>query len=161
MKYFTKLAFVLVALFALQPALAADEAVSATHNMDILREKLKADKKLVVAENMGLSEAEATVFWPVYERYQNGLANLYQRLAALFDSYATDYNADSLTDEKARVLIDEMIAIEADEAELKKLFVPQLEKVLPMKKVARYLQIENKIQIMVNYELAEQVPLVR
>jgi hypothetical protein len=86
--------------------------VVAQDNMQILRDKIKADKKLVVATNMELTEAEAKGFWPVYEEYQKDLTAINQRIGKLIDSYAADYRANTLTDEKAQKLIDEMVAIE-------------------------------------------------
>ena len=132
-----------------------------TDNMQILREKVKADKKLLVATNMELTESEAKGFWPVYEDYQKDLAAINQRIKKLIESYAADYRANALTDEKAKKLVDELVAIEQAEAGLKATYVPKLSKVLPQKKVARYLQIENKIRAVVKYGLAEGVPLVQ
>jgi hypothetical protein len=129
--------------------------------MQILRDKIKADKKLLVAANMELTESEAKGFWPVYEQYQKDLTTINQRIVKLIESYAADYRANTLTDEKAKKLIDELVAIEQAEAGLKAASVPKLNKVLPQKKVARYLQIENKIRAAVKYELAEKVPLVQ
>jgi hypothetical protein len=129
--------------------------------MDLLRQKIKADKKLVVGANMDLTEAEAQRFWPVYEAYQRDLQKLNQRIMALIERYAADYRNKSVTDEKAKPLIDEAVSIEQAEAKLKSAYVPKLSKVLPAKKVARYLQIENKIRAIVKYDLASAVPLVQ
>ena len=81
-----------------------------------MRDKVKADKKLLVAANMGLTESEAKGFWPVYEEYQKELGTINQRIVKLIESYAADYNAKSLTDEKAKKLVGEMVAIEQAEA---------------------------------------------
>jgi hypothetical protein len=140
------------------PALTQDKPAD---NMQILREKIKADKKLVVAANMDLTESEAKGFWPVYEEYQKGLDGINQRIKKLIESYAADYRANALTDDKAKKLTDEFVAIELAEANLKTSSVPKLRKVLPEKKVARYLQMENKIRALVKYEFAEGVPLVK
>jgi len=148
---------IVVAAFPV-PALTQDKP---SDNMQILREKVKADKKLVVATNMGLTESEGKGFWPVYEGYQNDLEAINQRIVKLIQSYAADYRANTLTDEKAKKLTDEMVAIEQAEAGLKASYVPKLNKVLPAKKVARYLQIENKIRAVVKYDLAAGVPLVQ
>ena len=142
------------------PTPALTQGTSAD-NMQILREKIKADKKLLVATNMELTESEAKGFWPVYEEYQKDLTAINQRIGKLIETYAADYRAKTLTDEKAKVLIDELVAIEQAEAGLKTSSVPKLRKVLPEKKVARYLQIENKIRALVKYGLAEGVPLVQ
>jgi hypothetical protein len=130
-------------------------------NMQILRDKIKADKKLVVATNMELTESEAKGFWPVYEQYQKDLQKINQRMANLLDSYADDVRKKSLTDDKAKKLINEATAIDQAEANLKSTYAPKLSKVLPVRKVVRYLQIENKIRAVVKYDIASGVPLVR
>jgi len=132
-----------------------------TDNMQILLDKIKADKKLLVAKNMDLTESEAKAFWPVYEQYQQQLANFNQRIVKLIESYAAAYRANSITDEAAKKLIGEFVAIERGEAAVKEFFVPKLRQVLPPKKVARYLQIENKIRAALKYELAGEIPLVQ
>jgi hypothetical protein len=130
-------------------------------NMQILRDKIRADKKLVVATNMELTESEAKGFWPIYAQYQKDLEKINQRVANLLESYADDFRGKSLTDDKAKKLINEATAIDQAEANLKSTYAPKLSKALPMKKVARYLQIENKIRAVVKYDIASGVPLVR
>jgi hypothetical protein len=134
---------------------------SGQDNMQILRDKIKADKKLLVANNMELTDSEAKGFWPVYEEYQKELAAINQRIVKLIESYAADYRAKTLTDEKAKKLVEEMVAIEKAEVGMKTAYAPKLGKVLPQVKVARYLQIENKIRALVKYELAGAVPLAQ
>ena len=152
-------AAIAIVLFGFAPlSLAQDKPAD---NMQILRDKLKADKKLVVATNMELTESEAKGFWPIYEGYQKDLQKINRRLANLLESYAADLQGKSLTDDKAKKLIDEAVAIEQAEANLKSTYAPKLSKVLPVKKVARYLQIENKIRAVVKYDLAQGVPLVK
>jgi hypothetical protein len=130
-------------------------------NMQILREKIKADKKLLVAANMDLTESEAKSFWPIYDQYQKDLQKINQRIAKVIESYAEDYRNRSLSDDKARKLIDEALAIDKAEADLKSTYAPKLTKVLPARKAMRYLQIENKIRAVVRYDIASGVPLVR
>ena len=130
-------------------------------NMQILRDKVRADKKLLVATNMGLTESEASGFWPIYEQYQKDLQKINRRLANLVEGYAADFRNQSLTDDKAKKLIDESVGIELAEAKLKSEYAPKLSKVLPAKKAARYLQIENKIRAVVKYDLASGVPPVQ
>ena len=149
----------IAALLGLAPlAMAQDKPAD---NMQILRDKIKADKKLVVAANMELTESEAKAFWPVYDAYQKDLQKINQRIIALLESYADDARKKSLTDDKAKKLIDEAIAIDQAEANIKSGYAPKLSKALPAIKVARYLQIENKIRAVIKYDLAQGVPLVR
>ena len=130
-------------------------------NLQILRQKIKADKKFLVATNMELTEAEAKSFWPIYDAYQKDLQKINRRIAAVLDSYTADMSGKTFTDDKAKKLIDEALAIEQAEADLKSNYAPKLSKALPPVKVARYLQIENKIRAVVKYDLAQGVPLVK
>ena len=131
------------------------------NNLEIVHEKLKADKKLIVSKYMELTESEAKTFWPVYEDYQKDLLKIYERLGALLKSYAADYRGKSLTDEKAKKLLDEWIALEQDEVKQRSAFIPKVTKALPAKKAARYLQIENEYRMLLKYDLAATVPLVQ
>ena len=129
------------------------------NNLQIIHEKLKADKKLIVSKYMELTEAEAKSFWPVYEEYQTDLQKIYDRMGSLLKSYAAEYK--SLTDEKAKMLLDDWLALERDDAKRRQSYVPKILKALPGKKAARYLQIENEFHILLNYDLAATVPLVQ
>lgn len=160
MKNFIRRYFLAVALFAVLPwAFPAQSQDKPANNMDILRDKLKADKKLIVATNMELTESEAKNFWPVYDDYQKELQKINQRMVKLLNDYAADYKTNSVSDEKAKKLTDEYVSLQQAEANLTS-FVPKLNKALPPKKVARYLQIENKIRAVIKYDLASTVPLV-
>jgi hypothetical protein len=140
------------------PLLAQEKPAN---NLEIVHEKLKADKKLNVAKYMDLTESEAKKFWPVYDEYQKDLDALNRRLINLLQSYAADYRNKSLTDEKAKKLLDEWIALENDDVKRRASFAPKVLQALPAKKAARYLQIENEYRILVRYDLAATVPLVQ
>jgi len=135
--------------------LAQDKAAS---NMDLVREKVRADKKLLVGANMGLTETEAKGFWPVYEAYQADIAKLNQRTVKMIGTYAD--NQKTMTDAVAGSLLDEAIAIERDRAGLLASYRPKFAAVLPATKVARYYQIENKIRAAINYDLASSIPIM-
>ena len=150
----------LMTAFALVAALAtpAFAQTAATTNMEILRQKIKADKKLVVAENLKLTDAEGANFWPVYDAYQKDLQQINERLAKAILAYADAYDAGPVTNEKAKQLLDEYLAIDDAEAKLKAATTPKILAALPAVKAARYIQIENKIRAAVRYELAAAIP---
>ena len=156
--YLLLLPAMLCVLVLVFPAQSQDKPAN---NMEILRDKLKADKKLLVATNMELTESEAKNFWPVYDDYQKELQKINERMVKLLNDYAADYKTNSVTDEKAKKLTDEYVSVQQAEANLTTSFVPKLNKALPAKKVARYLQIENKIRAVIKYDLAATVPLVQ
>ena len=151
---------VLLLSFLFMGTVQAQEA--AQMNMEILKEKVKADKKLLVAANMNLTDAEAKTFWPLYDGYQKELEQLNQRLLTTIKSYADAYNAGKgeISNDQAKKLLAEALAVEESEVKLRQSYAEKLGKVLPATKVARYLQIENKIRAIVKFELAAQIPLV-
>ena len=128
-------------------------------NMQIVLEKIRADKKLLVSENLQLTEAEAKAFWPVYDQYQDELFLLRTRTVKLIKDFADAY--EKMTNETAKKLMDEYITIETLGPKLRQAYLPKFRKVLPETKVVRYYQIENKIQAALFYELAKSIPLAK
>ncbi|SPD75601.1 conserved exported hypothetical protein [uncultured Desulfobacterium sp.] len=145
-------AIVMVATLAVAQELTAD-------NMQIFFEKICADKKLIVSQNMQLTDSEAKAFWPVYQQYQDELFLLRTRTAKMIKDYHDAYN--SLTDDNAKKLLDEYMTIETLALKLRQDYLPKFRKVLPQVKVVRYYQIENKIQAALMYELAGEIPLAK
>jgi len=151
-----KLRWLLVLVFCLIPV-----ALFAQGNdqMQLTREAVKANKKLLVSKNMSLTEEAAKSFWPVYEEYQQALGRINERIGKAIKGYAENYNA--LTDEKAKGLLDESIAIEEDRLALQKSYISKFSKVLQPKQVTRYYQIENKLFAIMRFDLARGIPLVK
>jgi hypothetical protein len=145
---------------ALTVALAAPMAAQDTpaDNMNLVREKLRADKKLLVAENMRMTESEAAAFWPVYEAFQADLGKLSDKAVTLVSFYANNYR--SMSDTAATRMLDQFLALETDRAALLQSYRPKFGAVLPPLKVARYYQIENKVRAVLNYELAKGIPMM-
>lgn len=137
----------------------AEPMGSSSANMEILREKVRADKKLVVAANMDLTDAEAKGFWPIYQEYQADLAKANEKIGKLIGEYAESYQ--SMTDQTAKKLLDRSLVLEKERLALRTYYLPKFQKVLPAIKLARYYQIENKIQAILQYGLAANIPLVK
>jgi hypothetical protein len=145
---------------ALTAVTAFAQSKTSDTNMQILSDKVKADKKLVVAANMDLNDTEGKAFWPIYDAYQKDLQGLNERLVKTILAYADAYNNKTLTDDQANSLANAALAIDQDEVTMRKTYAAKLNGVLPGKKVARYLQIENKIRAVVRYQMADDIPLV-
>ena len=141
--------------------LALSGTVYAQEQQDV--EKTRADiltsKKKIIAATLELREQEAAVFWPLYEEYQNALRPVHDRSSRLIADYLRDY--ETLTDEQAKALLREFLNIEREQLKLKEAYVKKFSAVLPPKKVARYFQLENKIQTVIDYDLAKKIPIVR
>jgi len=148
---------VIGALMAAVPTFA--QPVSDT-NMEILKEKLKADKKLLIAGNMDLTDAEAKQFWPIYDSYQKELDGINKQLGQTIKDYADAFNKGTIQNDTAKKLLNEALSVEEQEVKLKRSYAEKVGKVLPATKAARYIQIENKIRSLIKFELAQQIPLV-
>ena len=148
---------IIIVFLAFANNAAAQE--KAPDNMQLLLEKVKADKKLLVAENMQLTDAEAKNFWPLYDRYQDELFLIRARTAKLIKDYADAYK--NMTDAAAKRLIADYIKIETLRLKLHKAYLPKFSEILPGAKVVRYYQIENKVNAALEYELAARIPLAK
>ena len=137
-------------------ALAQDKPAD---NMEIVKEKIKTDKKLLIATNMQLTESEATAFWPVYESYQAELGKLRDRELKLIEKFAANY--ETMSADAAKNLLDESMSIDSDHQKLRQSYLAKFRGVLSDTKVARYYQLESKIDAVMEYELARRIPLVR
>lgn len=169
MRNFTRL-FVMGLVLWTAPAMAQDIGPGAggeadggnDTNMQIFMDKVKADKKLLVASNMDLNDAEGKKFWPLYDAYQKDLAKINQRIGATINSYAGAYNQGkgTISNDLAKKLLNEALSVEEAEVKLKRSYADKIAKVLPATKTARYIQIENKIRAIVRVELAKGIPFV-
>jgi hypothetical protein len=137
-------------------AAAQDKAAD---NMELVKEKIRADKKLFIATNMQLTESETKAFGPVYEAYQAELAKLRDREIKLIEKFAVNY--ETMSDEAAKSLLEDSLSIDSDHQKLRQSYLSKIRGVLPDKKVARYYQLESKIDAVLEYEMAKRIPLVQ
>jgi hypothetical protein len=151
----------LLILLALLPSQLWAQSTAAEEDMKILIEKVHADKKLLVAANMELSDAEAQGFWPIYKAYQRDLKTVDQRVISAILNYADAYKRGSITDAQAALMISEAIAIQRFEADMLEAYAARLAGVLPPWKIVRYLQIERKIRAAIRFSMAKEVPLAK
>jgi hypothetical protein len=158
MKVKSKVTLVLMGLLMVWPFLASAQDKPAG-NMQFVVEKIRADKKLFIAENMQLTEAEAKTFWPIYEQYQDELFLLRARTLIMINDYAAAY--EQMTNETAKRLLDEYMTIESLGLKLRQTYLPKFREGLPDVKVVRYYQIENKINAALVYGLAAKIPLIK
>jgi hypothetical protein len=150
----------LAALAAAEPLVpvARAQKVDQWTQIQQIQADLKADRQAVVAANLPLTEAESKTFWPVYKEYRTEVERLGDRTAKLIASYAKAYA--SMTDAQADTFFTEWMAIERERAAVRDKYVPKVRSVLPVSKAARFFQIENKLDAIVNVALGSEIPLI-
>ena len=135
-----------------QVAASRDDALA------LARSYVQAQRQAVVTMNLQMTPEEAAAFWPVYGEYQAKLELLRDRMVKLIRQFADKF--DTLTDDDAESMLEELLAIQEDEQKVKREFMPKFQKVLPIKKVARFYQIDNKINAEIRYGLSLEIPLL-
>jgi len=146
-------------LFFVLFSLALTASAQDKQEIEKIRSDILANKRQIVAATLDLNKQDSSVFWPLYDEYQNALRPVQDRSSRLIAGYLRDY--ETLTDDQAEILIREFLGIERDLLKLKETYVKKFSGVLPPKKVARYFQIENKMQTVMDYDLAKKIPVVR
>ncbi len=131
----------------------ADEA-----NLEILVSTIQANKKAFVAVNLPLEDEEARDFWPIYDRYQSDLATVRDRFVRLIADYTANFG--TMSDAKAREIVETYLGLERDRADLRQRYLKPFSEVLPGRKLARLYQIENKIDAVLRYRLARDIPVL-
>jgi len=127
--------------------------------LELARVNLRADKAMLVAENMDFTEDEAVEFWPVYSDYEQEVRKWYDKRLALIRDYAE--KATTLTDSEAQKVADEVFGLEEARTQLKRKFFKKFSKVVGAKKTARFFQIENQLNAAIDLHLAAAVPLIK
>jgi hypothetical protein len=127
--------------------------------MQLMRQDVRSERKKIVAANMPLTETEATKFWPVYDRYIAETIKVNDVRFALIKEYAKSYQ--TTTDEQADSFIKRWLTFDQDNTQLRLKFIPEFEKVISHKKTAIFFQIDRRVSMMIELQLASQVPLVK
>jgi hypothetical protein len=125
------------------------------------REAMQKQKDDVIAADMKLTEEEGKAFWPLYREYQEVMRKLQDRSFKLLAEYAQERENETFTDQKAKALLDEYMAIEREDLRQKRIYLEKFNRILPAKKVMRYFQLENKIAAVINYQTTQMIPLAK
>jgi hypothetical protein len=152
---------VFLLLLAVALVAPAAYAQSATDDVEITRSDIQADRKAIVAANMGLTDAEGAAFWPVYNAYRAEISKAADRVVKVITDYAAAYTGNTMTDPGASALVKEWLAARSDKAKVAASYQKKCEKVLAPKKVARFYQIENRLDLIVEMSAASEIPLVK
>jgi len=128
-------------------------------NIDLMRKDIRSQKKQLIAANVPLSDTEAQVFWPIYDKYTTELATANNEKYAVIKEYAQSNG--NMTDAQADDWTKRIMKLDADVVALRAKYQPMFRKVLPAKKCALYEQIERQAQMMIDTQIAMQIPLVQ
>lgn len=146
-------------LFAFLFSLANVFAQDADSYIEILKSEVKTDKKAIITETMQFTEQQSAAFWPIYTEFEYELEKLSNKRIANIKDFAANY--DSLTNEKADELISKSFDFLEDRMSLNKNYYSKFAEVLTPIVAAKYMQLENQIQLILDLSIAENLPLAK
>lgn len=155
--WFAYIAVICILLIIDFPHAKAEDQLQS--NMPIVREALRANKKLFIAENMDLTVKETNEFWSVYDSFQKNLEKIITQYFKLIEKYAQTHK--TMSDEDAVKILNARLNLDTEHVKLSQSYLPRFYEVLPGKKVTRYYQLESKFFAVVEYDLAARIPLLK
>lgn len=125
---------------------------------ELLRADLRAAKTEILGESLHLSEPQASAFWPIYRAYEEELGTVSARRVALVREFVE--KSGSLSDERAAVLADQWFSIQKERLAILERAHSRVRNALGAKVAARFVQVENTLNMLVDVALAEEAPLI-
>jgi len=147
-----------LAVFLLMTSAAAAQAEPTPGESELNRAYIQIQRKALIESNMQMDAATARIFWPLYNDYMAALQKPNERIDKMLTTYAGNWY--EVSDEEAKTLVADYFSIKEELLKVKKSHAKKFSKALPPKVVARFFQIENKLEAVTSYELAQKVPLV-
>jgi len=135
-----------------------DKPLVSDTEIQLIRSDLQADKHDIIADTMEFTEPESKAFWPVYRNYALDQQKIGDKLVQLIQEYAKQY--DSMTDAQAKDMTDRFIKIQEDSLNLKKSYWKKFDKALGPKRTAKFYQVDNRLSLIVMFQLTSEIPLI-
>ena len=140
-----------------QPVASRENGASIDQEIAMLRSDLRSTRKQVVAANMKLSDTEAEKFWPTYDQYVAELVQINDAKYALIKEYMQSGN---MTEEQADTLSKRWLAVDESVVQLRLKYIPIFRKALSARGTAMFFQIDRRVQMMIDLQLASSLPLI-
>ncbi len=159
-KYFAGLLLSAMVLMSTSSAQETNPASAHSAEVNQARALLQVARKEILQDEIRFTEDEAANFWPLYEKYQATLQVVRDRYAEMLVDYINSYRAGTVTEARANRLVEDYLGIEAEILDIKKQFLGEFREILPARKAARFYQLENKMEVELQYQLSTIVPLI-
>ena len=144
-----------VILFLATPVLAQ---MNSTDEIELTRSKIEADRKGLVAEVMEFTDEESKAFWPIYKEYRSDIDKVNDRFIDMLHVFSDNY--EDLSGQIATDILTSFLDIEEDKLIYKRVYIDKFLRILSPQKVAKFFQLENKIETVIKIGLAMDVPLI-
>jgi Spy/CpxP family protein refolding chaperone len=140
------------------PPAAAQRTIS-SQDIDLMRKDIRSQKKQLIAQNLKLTDTEATKFWPIYDQYTAELVKINNKKYQAIQDYAQKFG--SLSDQDAQALAKQALDVDSAAAQLRLKYLPIFAQAVGGKQAATFSQLDRRISMMIDLQLASQLPLVQ
>jgi CHASE2 domain-containing sensor protein len=144
--------------FAQQGPATPATPTASEHDIQLLRKDLRSAQKQIIAANMPLTDAEAQKFWPLYEQYNAEKVKINDDKLLVIKEYAANF--EKLSDNQAQTLVNKWAQADQSAVQLRTKYIPMFQNVLPGKKAALFFQLDRRISVLLDLQLASEIPLV-
>ena len=134
---------------------AAAESMSES-DFELMRSDIRTKKAALIADRMKFTDQEAAAFWPVYRQYETELAAINDKKVSIMKKYISHHQ--SLNDSQAKQLVDDVFDVDQKTLDLRRKCYAALDKALPAKTIVRWLQLERRLQLLIDAQLAKDLP---
>jgi UTP:GlnB (protein PII) uridylyltransferase len=149
----------LLCFVSVSPLMAQQSmSVQTQRQINISRKVINDKRNTAIAYNMKFTQAEKEKFWPLFREYREAMGAVGDKRLAVIVDYAE--HIGSMTEARAKQLLDRSFAVEKDTIKVKEKYVRRFRKILPNTKVVRLMQIESRMDTQVDMKLAEGIPLM-
>ena len=144
-----------------QPAVPQNQGqhVLSSQELDLLRKDIRSQKKQLMAQNLKLTDEQATKFWPVYDQYTAELVKINNKKYATMQKFADQFG--TLTDDQAMSLIQQWLSVDTQVSQLRSKYLPVVAQAIGGKQAATWAQLDRRLQMMIDLQLGARVPLVQ
>lgn len=136
---------------------AAATAQTVKETLEVTRQAIESQRRVLVSGALPLTDAEGDAFWPLYDAYEKERRPLDEQANKLVDEFLA--KGATLTDAQARAMVDNALKVDEGRLRVRREFMERMAKAIPPRKLARFYQIDNKLDSVVRADLAKQIPL--
>jgi hypothetical protein len=133
------------------------QSASLDQQIQMMRKDIRSQRKQLIAANMSLSDTEAVKFWPIYDQYVSDLVQTNNAKYELIKQYAT---TDNMTEDQVDTLAKRWLTVDENVVQLRRKYLPTFRAALSAKQTARFFQLDRRVQMMIDLQLASGLPLV-
>jgi len=141
-------------------AQSSTDAVMSSQELQAAKELIEIERDMALIINLDLTAEESETFWPLYDEYRQKVRSIRGRKLSLIEAYAERYRADTVDDEFAEMAIKDALKIQLETVKVRQKYWKKFRRIIPATKAARFYQLENRMDMEIDYVLSGGIPLV-